>query len=90
MALELLRRQPAAFADIVGGEIPAGDTGLELPNPPPEDENVPEWCKCGHCVAVNTQEEKNAAQDQGEHASQLQRCFLKLYWMEYFGYCNEV
>ena len=56
LALELLRRQPAAFADIVSGEIPAGDA-LEPPNSPPDDENVPEWCKCGHCVAMPTQEE---------------------------------
>ena len=45
LALELLGRQPAA-----------GD-GLEPPNPPPDDENVPDWCKCGHCVTMPTQEE---------------------------------
>ena len=57
LALELLRRQPAAFADIVNGELAAGD-GLpaDPPNPPP-NENVPEWCKCGHCVVMPTQEE---------------------------------
>ena len=53
LALELLRRQPAAYADLVNGEIPAGD---DPPDPPPE-ENVPEWCRCGHCVIMPTQEE---------------------------------
>ena len=55
LALELLRRQPAVFADLVNGEIPAGD-GLGPPNPPPEGD-VPEWCKCGHCIMMPTQEE---------------------------------
>ena len=54
IALELLRRQPAAFADLVNGGIPAG-VGFEPPNPP--DENVPDCCMCGHCVVMPTQEE---------------------------------
>ena len=36
LALELLRRQPAAFEDIVSGEIVAGD-GQPPPDPPQED-----------------------------------------------------
>ena len=37
LAIELLRRQPAAFADIVSGEIAAGDDEPP-PNPdPPQD-----------------------------------------------------
>ena len=53
LALELLRRQPAAFADLVNGELP----GLEenQPEDPPND--YPEWCQCGHCVVMPTQEE---------------------------------
>lgn len=69
LALELLRRQPAAFADIVNGEIAAEDGQLlhdvgqpqsdqAPPNEPPHDrDNTPEWCKCGHCVTMPTQEE---------------------------------
>ena len=57
LALELLREQPAAFADIVNGELAAGDgPPAEPPNPPP-NENVPDWCKCGHCTTMPTQEE---------------------------------
>ena len=54
LALELLRRQPAAFADIVSGEIVAGD-GQPPPDPPQED--LPDWCHCGHCANMPTQEE---------------------------------
>ena len=54
LALELLRRQPAAFADIVSGEIVAGD-GQPHPDPPQED--IPDWCHCGHCNNMPTQEE---------------------------------
>ena len=55
-ALELLRWQPAAFADLANGKIPGGD-GLHPPNPPPPDKNVPEWYYCGHCRTMPTQEE---------------------------------
>ena len=55
LALELLQRQPATFADLVNGEIPGGD-GLHPPNPPAPD-NVPEWCYCGHCITMPMQEE---------------------------------
>ena len=55
LARELLRRQPAVFADIVNGEIVVG---AEQPPPNPDPpQNVPDWCKCGHCVAMPTQEE---------------------------------
>ena len=54
LALELLRRQPAAFADIVSGEIVAGD-GQPPPDPPQED--LPDWCHRGHCANMPTQEE---------------------------------
>ena len=53
-AVELLRRQPAAFADIVQGEIMAGDG---QPPDPPLPNDVPDWCKCGHCIAMPTQAE---------------------------------
>ena len=55
LALELLRRQPAAFADLVEGELanPAGEQVPPQPNPQPED--GPDWCFCGCCVP--TQEE---------------------------------
>ena len=56
LALELLRQQPAGFADLENGEIACGD-GLQPPNPP-SDNNVPEWCYCGHCTPMPTQEEK--------------------------------
>lgn len=53
-AIELLRRQPAAYADVVNGELVHGD--MPQPDPVPRD-NAPEWCKCGHCAAMPTQEE---------------------------------
>ena len=49
LAVELLRRQPAAFADIVQGEIMAGDG---QPPDPPLPNDVPDWCKCGHCIVI--------------------------------------
>ncbi|CAB4002190.1 Hypothetical predicted protein [Paramuricea clavata] len=52
LALELLRRQPATFADIVSGELPGGNGA-----PDPDPDNTPEWCNCGHCMAMPTQEE---------------------------------
>ncbi|CAB4042516.1 Hypothetical predicted protein, partial [Paramuricea clavata] len=58
LAVELLRRQPAVFADLVNGELPnnvntdtPGETG------PPESSDSPDWCKCGLCVAMPTQAE---------------------------------
>ena len=40
LALELLRRQPAAFADLVNGELP----GLEQNQPEDPPNDYPEWC----------------------------------------------
>ena len=53
LALELLR-QPAAFADLVNGELP----GLEQNQPEDPPNDYPEWCQCGHCVVMPTQENK--------------------------------
>ena len=56
LAIELLQRQPAAFADIVNWEVAAED---EEPPPnldPPQDD--PNWCNCGRCLPMPTQEEK--------------------------------
>ncbi len=53
LLLELLRRQPAAFADLVNGELPGVDQ--HQPDDPTNDR--PEWCQCGHCVVMPTQEE---------------------------------
>ena len=55
LALELLRRQPAAFADLVNGELPGGNQQPEPSQDPNGDS--PEWCKCGHCAIMPTQEE---------------------------------
>ena len=52
LALELLRRQPATFADIVSAELPGGNGA-----PDPDPDNTPEWCNCGQCMAMPTQEE---------------------------------
>jgi hypothetical protein len=50
--LELIQRQPAAFVDLVNGELP----GEPLqPDPDENPENAPEYCKCGCCVAMPTQ-----------------------------------
>ena len=46
LALELLHRQPATFADIVSGELPGG-------NGAPDPDNTPKWCNCGHCMAID-------------------------------------
>ena len=51
-ALELLRPQPAAFADLVNGELPGASLEPDPEEPDPEN---PEWCKCGCCVAMPTQ-----------------------------------
>lgn len=57
LALELLRRQPAIFADLVSGELPgAGNNQQPDPNDDPADES-PEWCMCGQCSLMPTQEE---------------------------------
>ena len=57
LALELLRRQPAAFADLVDGELanPANKQVPPQPNPQPEDGR--DWCFYGCCVPMPTQEE---------------------------------
>ena len=58
LALELLRRQPAAFADLVDGQFVEGE---QPPNPDepmdPPPQGVPDWCFCGNCVQMPTQEE---------------------------------
>ena len=47
--------QPAAFADLVNGELPGAQPQLD-PDPDPEaNPDVPEWCKCGCCVAMPIQ-----------------------------------
>lgn len=56
LALELLRRQPAAFADLVDGEFANPDEqDPEQPNPP--SQGSPDWCFCGNCSPMPTQEE---------------------------------
>ncbi len=56
LALELLQIQPAAFADLVDGEFAnADDQDPEQPTPPPQDS--PDWCFCGNCAPMPTQEE---------------------------------
>lgn len=55
-ALELLRRQPATFADVVNGEL-AGSADQPHPPSPDPDNDTPEWCNCGHCIVMPTQEE---------------------------------
>ena len=77
LALELLRRQPAAFVDLVNGELPVhGQLPSQEQDDEPEDrdprqkietphqtietpppEGIPEWCFCGHCAPMPTQEE---------------------------------
>ena len=55
IALELLLRQPAAFNDLVNGQIAPGG-GQPGPHDPPPN-GVPDWCKCGHwalCCLANT------------------------------------
>ncbi|CAB4012049.1 Hypothetical predicted protein [Paramuricea clavata] len=58
LTAELLRRQPAMFADLVNGELPVFQQGNinELPEQP-EYNNQPEWCKCGVCIVMPTQAE---------------------------------
>ena len=53
-AIELLRRQPAAYADVVSGELVHGNG---FPPDPARGDNPPEWCNCGHCVTIPTQKE---------------------------------
>ena len=78
LALELLRRQPAAFADVVNGEIAAGDWQPPThPNPPP-DNNLPEWCKCGHCVVMPTQEENKCCTRVVRHCISITPLFQQL------------
>ncbi|CAB4019000.1 Hypothetical predicted protein [Paramuricea clavata] len=60
-ALELLRRQPAAFADMVNGELAGGDQPQQ-PDPEPGND-PPEWCNCGHCIAMPTQDENKCCTD---------------------------
>lgn len=62
-ALELLRRQPAAFPDVVNGELAGSRDQPQPPNPDP-DNDTPELCNFGHCIAMPTQEEnKRCATD---------------------------
>lgn len=55
LALELLRRQPATFADLVDGELP--QLPMEDPHDPQPPSEGPEWCFCGHCAQMPTQDE---------------------------------
>ena len=62
LALELLRRQPAVFADLVNAELiqnvqPQPGPGALPPPPPAAENNSPEWCNCGHCIVILTQDE---------------------------------
>ena len=59
LAIELLRRQPAALIDLVNGQIPMGNVAVGEPNAPmPEpDDEIPNWCHCGECRTMPTQEE---------------------------------
>ena len=63
LALELLRRQPAAFADLVDGEFanPNEQPDPEQPGPeqpgPEQPQDSPDWCFCGNCAPIPTQEE---------------------------------
>lgn len=65
LALELLRRQPAVFADLVNGEMPINNPNEEAPpagdpeDSDPGDSNpgdgIPDWCSCGLCSPMTTQ-----------------------------------
>lgn len=61
LALELLRRQPAVFADLLNGELPTIQGHDEPypqsggPEPPPSES--PAWCFCGRCALMPTQDE---------------------------------
>ena len=58
LAVELLRRQPAVFADLVNGEMAVH--GQPQPDPgasPPTADDTPDWCNCGLCRVMPTQEE---------------------------------
>ena len=56
LALELVRRQPATFADLVYGEFAnPGEKDPEQPNPPSQDN--PDWCFCDNCAPMPTQTE---------------------------------
>lgn len=66
LALELLRRQPALFAEIINGEMVTNihvhpQPGESDPPPPPgrgePPPNTPYWCKCGLCRVMPRQEE---------------------------------
>lgn len=67
LAVELLRRQPAVYADIANGEperepLPGPeDNNPELgdhePDPGPPIEEIPDWCKCQNCRPMPTAEE---------------------------------
>ena len=58
LAAELLRRQPAVFADLVNGEMAVYgqlQPGPGAPQPPADDS--PDLCNCGLCRVMPTQEE---------------------------------
>lgn len=58
LALELLRRQPATFADLVSGELPVEpghSPDPDRPVPPPDES--PDWCFCGSCAPMPSQDE---------------------------------
>ena len=56
LALELLRRQPAVFADLVNGEMNMHVQPQPGPGTPTPDD-TPDWCKCGLCRIMPTQAE---------------------------------
>lgn len=54
LAFELLRRQPAAFADLVNGAFLQGEPP---PDPDRPNHGSPDQCFCGNCAPMPTQEE---------------------------------
>ena len=69
LAGELLRRQPAVFADVVNGELPIMMDHMEEPDQepePPNNLNQPVWCKCGLCVIM-----PNLGREQMLHTNSL-------------------
>ena len=54
LAMELLRRQPALFADLVNGDLTNVDVNGD---PPPPAIDQPDWCKYGLCKQMPTQPE---------------------------------
>jgi hypothetical protein len=79
--LELIRHQPAAFVDLVNGELP----GEPLqPDPDENPENAPEYCKCGCCVAMPTQLENKCCTQTRQPCITLALTSHRTYLMEMF------